>query len=458
MNTALRLLLLSALIACNLAATADNQSTQAGTNYVKVKHPEWAKNASIYQINTRQFTPEGTLKAAQKELPRLKKLGMDIIWLMPIHPIGELNRKGTLGSPYSVKDYKAVNPEFGTFQDLKNFVAAAHELGMYVILDWVANHSAWDNVWIKDNAHWYERDHEGNYRPTPWWDWSDIIELDYSQKGMRAAMIDAMSYWVREADIDGYRADVAGFVPLDFWQDVRQALDEIKPVFMLAEWESRDLHAKAFDMTYAWTWHEAIHHVTNHPGNLGKLFVYYSWNESAYPKDSYRMTYITNHDVNAWEGTISERFGDAAEMVLALSYVGEGMPLIYNGVEAGMKQRLAFFEKDPIQWAEHPFTDLIQRFNELLKENTALWHGRHGATMIRVWNDNPDRVFSFVRQNENNKVLVVMNMSDKAEQVVLTDNLHKGNYRDFSNGKQVNFSGDTAFKLKPWEYRIFIAK
>jgi len=213
---------------------------------VLIDHPEWSKNATIYQINTRQFTDEGTFRAAEKHLPRLKDLGVVILWLMPVNEIGEKGRKGTLGSPYAVKDYYSVNPEFGTLDDLKHFVNAAHEAGMYVILDWVANHTAWDNPLVSEHPEWYARDWKGDFCPTPWWDWVDIIDLDYQHEALRKYMTDVMKYWVSEVNIDGYRCDVAGFVPTDFWNNVRKELDAIKPVFMLAEWEARDLHVEAF--------------------------------------------------------------------------------------------------------------------------------------------------------------------------------------------------------------------
>ena len=253
-------------------------SAYTPTPLVKLTHPEWSKNAVIYQINTRQFTKEGTFKAAESHLPRLKELGADILWLMPIHEIGQKNRKGTLGSPYSVKDYYSVNPEFGTMDDLKHFVRAAHDMGMYVILDWVPNHTAWDNVLVSEHPEWYTRDWKGDFHPTPWWDWSDIIDLDYSKPELRKYMTDAMKYWVAEADIDGYRCDVAGFVPTDFWNTLRKELDAIKPVFMLAEWESRDLHVEAFDMTYAWSWYDTMKSIANGNDECHHLFKYYSWN------------------------------------------------------------------------------------------------------------------------------------------------------------------------------------
>ncbi len=424
--------------------------------YVQIRHPEWSKNATIYQINTRQFTAEGTFSAAEAHLPRLRALGIDILWLMPVHPIGEENRKGTLGSPYSVQDYFAVNPEFGTLDDLRHFVDAAHELGMYVIIDWVANHTAWDNPLRAARPEWYERDYKGDFRPTPWWDWSDIIDLDYSQPGLRDYMIDAMSFWVREADIDGFRCDVAGFVPVEFWDRARAELDAIKPVFMLAEWESRDLHARAFDMTYAWSWYDAVHEVVSGRRTLEPLFVFYSWNESAYPRDAYRMTYVSNHDVNAWEATQFEAFGDGLEAAIVLSVVGEGMPLIYNGQEAGNPKRLEFFEKDAIEWRDHPIGALYQRLFALKKTNTALWNGGWGARMIRVWNSVPDRVLSFVRGNDKDTVFAVINFSGETQSVAFDEALHFGTYREYFSGRAVAIDGAWQVTLEPWSYRVYV--
>jgi glycosidase len=425
-------------------------------DYVKVKHPEWSKNATIYQINTRQFSEEGTFKAAEKELPRLKELGIDIIWLMPIHEIGEKNRKGTLGSPYAVKDYYSVNPEFGTLEDLKAFVKTAHDLDMYVILDWVANHTAWDNVLVKDHPEWYAKDYKGDYRPTPWWDWSDIIDLDYSKPELRKYMTDAMSYWVKEADIDGYRCDVAGFVPIEFWNNLRVELDAIKPVFMLAEWESRDLHAHAFDMTYAWSWNESMHNICTGKADVNALYVYYSWNESAYPENSMRMTFVSNHDKNAWEGTMYEQFGDGLEAAIALSVIGEGMPLIYNGQEAGNDKRLAFFEKDPIQWKDHEIGDLYKSLFKLMKNNTALWHAKWGSRMVKVPNNYESEVLSFVRQNEADKVFAVFNFSDEAKTVDFKETLYHGTYLVFDTNEEVALNADSTLELEPWEYKIYV--
>jgi glycosidase len=423
---------------------------------VKLIHPEWSKNAVIYQINTRQFTNEGTFKAAESHLARLKDLGVDILWLMPIHEIGAKNRKGTLGSPYAVKDYFSVNHEFGTLEDLKHFVQAAHSMGMYVILDWVANHTAWDNPLVEQHPEWYARDWKGDFHPSPWRDWDDIIDLDYQQPALREYMTEALKYWVRVADVDGYRCDVAGFVPLDFWNQARRELDAIKPVFMLAEWESRDIHIEAFDMAYGWSWYDMMVAIAKGHSNLDRVFTYYSHNEKEYPADVMRMLFVSNHDKNSWEGTEYEQFGDALEAVIALSATSEGMPLLYNGQEAGNTKRLEFFEKDPIQWKTHPMGVLYKKLFALKKNNSALWNGKWGARMIQVPNSAPLQVLSFVRQDEKEKVFAVFNFSAEPQSVTFKDSLFHGKYTDYINGNQVEFSASTQFDLKPWEYHIFV--
>lgn len=423
---------------------------------VRINHPEWSKNATIYQINTRQFTEEGTFRAAERHLPRLKDLGAVILWLMPIHEIGAKNRKGSLGSPYAVKNYYAVNSEFGSLDDLKHFVKTAHNLGLYVILDWVANHTAWDNPLVNEHPEWYARDWKGDFRPTPWWDWADIIDLNYDLPAVRKYMTDALKYWVSEADIDGYRCDVAGFVPTDFWNNARKELDAIKPVFMLAEWESRDLHAEAFDMTYAWSWNETMHRIAMGKADVNGLYIYYSWNEKAYPADIMRMTFVSNHDHNAWEGTEFEKFGDALEAAIVLSVVGEGMPLIYNGQEAGNPKRLEFFEKDPIEWKEHPLGDFYKKLFALKKANTALWNAKWGARMINVFNNAPTKVLSFVRQNERDKVFAVLNLSDAPQAVTFDDSLYHGAYTEYFSRETVELPGTSPLELGGWQYRVFV--
>lgn len=424
----------------------------------KVTQPEWSSHAVIYQVNTRQFSNEGKFAGVTEQLPRIKSLGADIIWLMPIHPIGEVERKGTLGSPYAVKDYMQINPEFGTADDLHTLIKTAHDLSMKVIIDWVPNHSAWDNPLVEKHPEWYAKDYKGDFRPSPWWDWSDIIEFDYTQVGLRNYMIEAMCYWVKEFDIDGFRHDVAGYVPNDFWQQARCELDAIKPVFMLAEWESRDMHERAFNMTYAWTWNETMHEIAMGKRSLDSLRKYYSWNERSWPQEAYRMTFVSNHDKNAWDGTQYEQFGDALEASIVLSVIGEGMPLIHNGQEAGETKRLAFFERDPIEWQEHEIGELYRDLIALKKSKAVLGNGEYGARMIQVPNSAMNKVFSFVRHNTDEKVFVVINFSNESVSTGFYETLFEDDYIDFTIGQHHTFSANTQLTLGPWQYKIFIKR
>ena len=423
--------------------------------YVQITHPEWSRDAVIYQINTRQFTPEGTFTAATKQLPRLKKLGVDILWLMPVQEIGKKNRKGKLGSPYSIRDYYSVNAEYGDMDSLKQFIKSAHDLGMYVILDWVANHTAWDNPMLESHPDWYQRNWNGDLHSPRWTDWSDVITLDYSSPGLRRYMTDAMKFWVTEVGMDGFRCDVAGFVPVDFWNNVRTELDTIRPVFMLAEWETRDLHARAFDATYAWSWHDTVHNIAMGKADAGSLNGFHYTDENAWPQDAMRLLFTSNHDKNSWDGTQFEAFGDALENAIVLSFVSRGIPMIYNGQEAGSTERLAFFDKDPIKWQAHPLGDLFQRLIKLKKSNTTLWNGGWGADMIQVVNSSPSEVFSFVRLNDQNKIFAVFNFSAQEQKVSFSDTLYQGDYRDFSSGDQVTLAAEYELEMPPWSYRVF---
>lgn len=452
-----RALLLAALVcSLGLLRAADDLSRYQPQPYVQVKHPEWSKNATLYQINLRQFSAEGTFAAAEKQLPRIKALNVDIVWLMPIHEIGVKNRKGTLGSPYAVKDYYSVAKEYGTLDDLKRFIATAHSLGLKVILDWVPNHTAWDNPLATEHPDWYQKDWKGGFRPTPWFDWSDIINLDYRSPGLRKYMTDVMKYWVRDVGIDGYRCDVAGFIPLDFWNNLRAELDAIKPVFMLGEWESRDLHARAFDATYAWQWYEEVHKLCTGKAGVGALFNYYAWNEGFYPHDIMRMTFVSNHDKNAWDGTEYEQFKDGLDAAIVLSVTSEGIPLLYNGQEAGNTKRLKFFEKDPIEWRESKYAEFYRKLFALKHANTALWNAQWGAKMVQVVNTDPDKVFSFVRENAKDKVFVAINFSAQPRTVKLTDGPYVGSYTDFFTGEKTGVDEGSEMSLAPWGYRVLV--
>lgn len=426
--------------------------------YTFLKHPEWCKNATIYEVNIRHYTEEGTFKAFQNHLPRLKELGIDIIWIMPIHPIGELFRKGSLGSPYSVKDYYGVNPEFGTLDDFKNLVNAIHESGMYVIIDWVANHSSWDNKLTLQHPEWYTKSLEGNFQPTPWYDWEDIIDFDYDQPGIRKYMTNALKYWMRETGIDGLRCDVAGFVPNDFWERVRPQLDKIRPVFMLAEWESRDMHRKAFDMTYSWSLYECMHSVTVERKKFAALIEYIAHDVNTVPANDIRMLFTDNHDKNAWTGTPFSMFGDGLEACIVLTCVAKGMPLVYNGQEAGNEKQLPFFEKDIIEWKPHPFFDLYKKLFELKHTNQALWNGAWGGEMLRISNDKLMQVISFVREKNGDKVIAVFNFSDNDTDVKLQIKSHAGEYVNLFTDEILKLEEWENFFLKKWSYVVLVKR
>jgi len=380
-----------------------------------------------------------------------------IIWLMPIHEIGELNRKGSLGSYYAVKDYKDVHPDYGTKQDFQDLVNAIHDKGMYVIIDWVANHTSWDNVWVKTNPEFYTKNDKGEYIP-PVEDWADVIDLNYDNTELRTAMIDALAYWVKEFDIDGYRCDVAGEVPTEFWNDARKQLDSIKPVFMLAEAEQEEHHAKAFDMSYGWEMHHYFNEIAKGNKNVNDLIELIEKENHRFDKAAYRMRFVDNHDENSWNGTIQERMGDAASALIVLSATLPGMPLLYSGDEAGLDKRLAFFEKDPIEWKEHPNRVLFTKLFTLKKENSALFNGEFGSD-LEILSVSDKNVIVFKRKKDQNEVFVFINLSNKKiskqfDKSVFTEKTYSnyfGNYEmETTLGWDVNF--------EPWQYEVLVSK
>lgn len=380
-----------------------------------VKHPEWSKNANIYEVNIRQYSPEGTFNAFKKDLPRLKEMGVKILWLMPIQPIGELNRKGTKGSYYSVKDYKAVNPEFGTEEDFKALVNEAHEMGFKVILDWVANHSAWDNVWTV-NKDWYNLTEDGNFQP-PVEDWSDVIDLNYDNQDMRDAMTDALVYWVREFDIDGYRCDVAGMVPTDFWVNAHKEMDKVKDVFMLAEDGDPELLHEAFDMNYAWEYAHIIREIASGEQTFEDLDALFARDAERFPKNVYRMYFTSNHDENSWNGTDPGMYGDNFENFVVLSATVAGMPLIYNGQESVLDKQLEFFEKDQIDWKDYSYQDFYTMLLDLNTNNQALWNGEYGGDFTKI--ESPESTYAYSRKKGQDEVYVAINISEETKEITI---------------------------------------
>ena len=437
------------------AAPALAEPDYAPRDPVEITNAAWTADAVLYQLNTRQFTREGTFAAAQKQLPRLAAMGVDIIWLMPVHPIGEANRKGSLGSPYAVRDYRAVNPELGSEADFRAFVVEAHRLGLRVILDWVANHSAYDNPLTQSHPEWYTRTPEGALTSPAGTDWSDVADFDYAQPGLRRYMTESLVYWVREVGIDGYRADVAGYVPTDFWETARAELDKVKPVFMLAEWEQRDLHARAFDATYGWGWKEAMQRLVKSGEGAGPIRGYYAGQHETWPRAAMRMVYTENHDQNSWDGVAATIYGPAYEAAIALSFVGSGLPLIYNGQEADNDRQLAFFERDPIVWREGRHAALFAKLIALKTEMRALHNGRFGAPMVEVPTNAAADVYAFTRGQAGERVFGVFNLSPRPHSISFNHARHHGTYTDALSGAAMTFAGGETLDLPAWGYRIF---
>ncbi len=455
---------------CNSNKNAEND-TQRDSTYTTVKQPEWSRNAVIYEVNLRQYSDEGSINAFARELPRLKDLGVDILWFMPIHPISELNRKGELGSYYAVKDYKAVNPEFGTIEDFKTTVKKAHDLGMKVIIDWVPNHTGCDNVWVAEHPEWYSTDSLGKmFGP---FDWTDVYELNYDNREMRRAMVDALKFWLTDINIDGFRCDVAMEVPTDFWDETRPQLDSVKQdLFMLAEASKPELQKHAFNMGYNWPMKDLFSEIAATAGQYSfkkdgepmRTFpVKYAVaidslladQAANYPKDSYLMNMITNHDLNSWEGTEFDRLGNLTGAFAVLSYTLPGMPLIYTGQETGMNRAFEFFKKDqaPTWEPRNEFFEFYQKLNYLKHTQAALQAGENGGIMER-YPTTSDNLYIFSRSADNSTVFVFTNLGNAEETIQYTGKAPE------SNATTVNFfTCETEVfpsTLAPGEYRIYV--
>ena len=422
-------------------------------------HEEWSRSLAIYEVNVRQYTPEGTFDAFAQHLDRLQELGVGILWFMPIHPIGQQNRLGSLGSYYSVRDYLAVNPEFGTLEDFRELVDAAHDRGMYVLMDWVANHTSWDNVLTMEHPEWYVRNSSGQFIPPPGTNWNDVIELDYTKSGLRQWMIDAMLFWVEEVGVDGFRFDAVDYVPEDFWIQANSALLQAKPdIFLLAEGIDPKYHALGFHMTYGWSLYGFGGGYLKEIADGRFAPAAYLWGFNSEEKsafgEAYRMYFTSNHDENSSHGTTRELFGDAEEAFAVLTGTFRGMPLIYSGQEAGLNKRLRFFDKDQIPWRDHPNEALYSALLRLKRENRALWNGRHGGVPTRIPNSNTSDVFSFIREKEGDRVVGVFNLTSEPTEVTLTGEAVAGAYVDPFTGLADTLVQGEMMELGPWEYVI----
>ena len=424
------------------------------------KNPEWSYSAVLYELNVRQFTPEGTFNAAIERLPFLRSIGIDAIWLMPIYPIGEEGRKGTLGSYYSIKDYTAVNSEFGTSDDFRAFVSAAHAMGIRVLLDWVANHTARDARWISEKpADWYERDENGEAKVP--WDWTDTAKLNYANHDVWRGQIDAMRYWVEEFGVDGFRCDMAMLVPIEFWQEVSAELHSIKEdIFMLAEAEEDNLFDMAFNMSYQWNVHHIMVDIAKGARRVWDLRNAIHAERARYPREAMRMSFTSNHDENSWSGSEQSRFGRALEVMTAMTFLMPStMPLIYTGQEVGYDHSFEFFERDAIpqeRYTETHATKLYRCLCALKHRERALAAGERGGEMIEIENNAKDCMMTFVREVEGSRVVAIVNLSPYTIHADFRTGIYAGTYKNAISGERVELSDHVERDIEPWSYQILV--
>ena len=429
-------------------------------NVMIYKNPEWSRSAVLYEMNVRQLTPESTFQAAIERLAFLRSVGVDALWLMPIYPIGEEGRKGSLGSYYSIRDYKAINPEFGTDADFRRFVDAAHALGMKVLLDWVANHTARDARWIDEKpADWYERDEQGVAKIP--WDWSDTAKLNYANHDVWLGQIDAMRYWVEEFKIDGFRCDMAMLVPIEFWQEASAELHRIKPdVFMLAEAEEDNLFDAAFNISYQWNIHHIMVDIAKGARRVWDLRNAMHSERARYPREAMRLSFTSNHDENSWSGSEQDRFGAALEIMTALTFLMPStMPLIYTGQEVGYNHSFEFFERDAIPegaYVETRTTELYRRLTALKHHERALDAGEWGGEVIEIENNAKDCMMTFVREVDGSRVVAIMNLSPYTIHADFRTGIYAGDYLDAMSGERVVLDEHVERDIAPWCYQILI--
>jgi len=418
-----------------------------------VKHADWTRNMVLYEINVRQFSKSGTFAGVDSSLTKIRELGVNVLWFMPIYPIGEVNRKGELGSYYSIKDFKAVNTEFGTVEEFRALVSRAHDMGFHVILDWVGNHSSWDNHLVAEHPDWYAKDSTGKF-VSPF-DWSDVVQFDYKALPLWDYMIDAMKFWVADIGVDGYRCDFPGLVPEEFWFKATTRLNSVKPVLMLAEDEEHSyLLERAFDMNYGWAHHHLMNAVASGKRMPTALDTLMMKELTYYPADSYRLRFMTNHDENSWNGTIDEKMGDAQKAFAVYLFTIPGVPLMYNGQEADLDKRLEFFERDPIEWKETELTDFYKNLCNLRTTNTVLRHGVEGGSFDILRNSEPKKVMAYKRVKDDNELLTIINFSNKPVTATIRTGLMGGTYRDFFTGEEVEIRPRKPVNLEAWSYLV----
>lgn len=457
----LRSLFALALLAPALlfAASAPlRESAQPSAHERAVGLPEWARGSTIYEINVRQYSASGKFAAVTADLPRLQALGVDILWLMPIHPIGELHRKGPLGSYYAVKDYLGVNPEFGTEADLRALVEGVHARGLRVILDWVPNHVSPDNPLTKAHPHFFWRDEQGNLTPPHGTDWTDVVQFDFNAPGLLDYQAEVLLHWVKNFGIDGFRCDVAWGLPTPFWNEVTRRVRAAKPdVFFLAEAELPQQQVAAFNLSYGFDLHHAMNQVAQGKKSASGIDEALAKARTHFPRGGALMVFTSSHDENSWAGTEFERMGGGYAAFAVLSFLLDGVPMIYNGQEVGLDRRLEFFQRDPIVWPQgpHPTTKLYQVLTQLRRGNPAL---HTGAAMRRLDTTDNATFYAVLREAGGKKVVGFLNLTAKDAKADAFDPALAGQWRDAFTGERVTLDALVPLELKAWRYRVLVAE
>ena len=408
----------------------------------------WAKNAVLYEVNIRQYTTEGTFTAFQQHLPRLKMLGIDILWLMPITPISEFKKQGSLGSYYACSSYTKINPEFGNLDDFKKLLLEAHQLGLKVIIDWVANHTGCDHKWTKTNPEFYILDENGNFTERN--GWKDVIDLNYGNAVLKSAMIEAMKFWIEECDIDGFRCDMAHLVPLDFWKNARYKCDQLKKLFWLAECDEKE-YLNVFDSNYAWDWMHLSEKLVNQEINVHAL-INNLQQYLNFENNKLKLFFTSNHDENSWNGTEFEKYGILSKAFAVLTFTWNGIPLIYSGQEIPNYRRLKFFDKDELIWKfplkqEQFYTTL----SSLHKE-----YGFNEAKIEILPTDQTASILSFIKIFNDKMWLVILNLSKHDRILFKTNHLHlKGSFKNIFSKLIFTFNAEESFELMVGDYLVF---
>lgn len=443
-------------IASSSCILNNKEEEKAATAPVKTEPPAWISQSNIYEVNVRQYTPEGTFKAFSAALPRLKEMGVEILWFMPITPISEKDRKGeagrALGSYYAVADYRGINPEFGTMDDFKALVKQAHESGFKVIVDWVANHTGADHPWLTQHKDFYIPDSAGN--PKFAFDWSDTRELNYDNKVMRDSMIESMKFWIRETDIDGFRCDVAGEVPTDFWKDCIAELRTMKTIFMLAEGEKPELHEAGFDASYFWPMFHAMKRVAAGASNTLAIDSVIDHYDTTFSKNAALLYFTSNHDENSWNLSDYGTFPGQKHDVFAVftQTMKNAIPLIYSGQEEPVLRRIPFFEKDTMEFKEFKRAKLYKTLLDLRKNNPAL---SVDASWKKISVGDDKALYAFVREKGGDKILVILNLSANEQKITIKDEQVTGEPLNVFMGVKEKLTVNHSFNIQPWGYIVY---